>query len=84
MKNGEFDSEHSSSLSSITCESSSSGDECKFSPMKRDFLIMNGHPKKDLNRKRKHFHTKYLINNKVCIIIIDGGCCTNVASQMMV
>ncbi|KAL4334521.1 hypothetical protein GQ457_07G006360 [Hibiscus cannabinus] len=30
------------------------------------------------------FHTRCLVNNKVCVVIIDGGSCTNVASSVMV
>ncbi|KAL4278183.1 hypothetical protein GQ457_03G017470 [Hibiscus cannabinus] len=30
------------------------------------------------------FHTRCLVNNKVCVVIIDAGSCTNVASSVMV
>ena len=30
------------------------------------------------------FHTRCLIKRKVCSLIIDGGSCTNVASEIMV
>ncbi|KAK8519649.1 hypothetical protein V6N12_030017 [Hibiscus sabdariffa] len=30
------------------------------------------------------FHMRCLVNNKVCVVIIDGGSCTNVASSVMV
>ena len=34
-----------------------------------------------MEQQRKDiFRTRYLINNKVCSMIIDGGSCTNVAS----
>ena len=30
------------------------------------------------------FHTRCYVQDKVCSMIIDGGCCTNVASTIMV
>ena len=30
------------------------------------------------------FHTRFCVNDKVCIVIIDRGSCTNIASYMMV
>ncbi|KAF7832179.1 putative gag-pol polyprotein [Senna tora] len=39
----------------------------------------------ELNEQRENiFHTCYLVNNKVCSLIIDGGSVTNVASTTMV
>ncbi|XP_028785068.1 uncharacterized protein LOC114740980 [Neltuma alba] len=39
----------------------------------------------ELNEQRENiFHTRCLINNKVCSLIIDGGSVTNVASTTMV
>ncbi|KAF7839283.1 uncharacterized protein G2W53_007765 [Senna tora] len=39
----------------------------------------------DLNEQRENnFHTRCLVNNKLCSLIIDGGSVTNVASTTMV
>ncbi|KAF7839264.1 uncharacterized protein G2W53_007746 [Senna tora] len=39
----------------------------------------------ELNEQRENiFHTRCLVNNKVCSLIIDGGSVTNVASTRMV
>ncbi|KAF7839837.1 Transposon Ty3-G Gag-Pol polyprotein [Senna tora] len=39
----------------------------------------------ELNEQRENiFHTRCLVNNKVCSLIIDGGSITNVASTTMV
>ena len=41
--------------------------------------------KDDMEQKREIiFRTRCLINNKVCNMIIDGGSCTNVASNMLI
>ena len=36
------------------------------------------------NQREAIFHTKYTIGEKVCSLIIDGGSCANVASQVLV
>ena len=39
----------------------------------------------DMEQQRENiFHTRCLINNKVCSMIIDGGSSTNVARTMLV
>jgi hypothetical protein len=39
----------------------------------------------DMEQQRENiFHTRYLINDKVCSMIIDSGSCTNVASVTLV
>ena len=41
--------------------------------------------KDDMEHQRENiFHTRCLINNKVCNMIKDGGSCTNVASTMLI
>jgi hypothetical protein len=41
--------------------------------------------KEDMEQQRKNiFHTRCLINNNVCSMIIDSGSCTNVASVTLV
>lgn len=39
----------------------------------------------DIGQQRENFfHTRCIVNNKVCSMIIDGGSCTNVASTTLV
>jgi len=38
----------------------------------------------DDTQRENIFHTRCLINNKLCSLIIDGGSCTNVASTRVV
>jgi len=38
----------------------------------------------DDTQRENIFHTRCLINNKLCCLIIDGGSCTNVASTRVV
>ena len=39
----------------------------------------------EIDQQRENiFHTRCSVNNKVCSIIIDGGSCTNVASNTLV
>ncbi|KAF8051455.1 hypothetical protein N665_1722s0002 [Sinapis alba] len=47
--------------------------------------ILNAQPKaKEDDQRENLFHTRCLIQNKVCSLIIDGGSCTNVASEELV
>ncbi|KAF8099434.1 hypothetical protein N665_0244s0033 [Sinapis alba] len=47
--------------------------------------ILNAQPKAREDDQRENlFHTRCLIQNKVCSLIIDGGSCTNVASEELV
>ncbi|KAL4313157.1 hypothetical protein GQ457_01G020360 [Hibiscus cannabinus] len=41
-------------------------------------------PTQDNQQRENIFHTRCLVNNKVCVVIIDGGSFTNVASSIMV
>ena len=45
-----------------------------------------GHQLKSMEESQREniFHTRCLINGKVCMVIIDGGSCTNVASARLV
>lgn len=46
---------------------------------------LNLHTQAEKNDQRENlFHTRCLVQNKVCSLVIDGGSCTNVASQSMV
>ena len=59
------------------------------SPCEGDLLMirrMLGTIPKSLDDTQREniFHTRCLINNKLCSLIIDGGSCTNVASTRVV
>jgi len=47
---------------------------------------MLGHVHKDVveTQRENMFQTRCIINHKVCVLIIDGGSCTNVASKRLV
>jgi len=47
---------------------------------------MLGHVHKDVleTQRENIFQTRCLINHKVCVLIIDGGSCTNVSSKILV
>ncbi|KAL4309307.1 hypothetical protein GQ457_01G020420 [Hibiscus cannabinus] len=45
---------------------------------------LNAQPMQDDQQRETIFHTRCLVSDKVCIVIIDGGSCTNVASTLMV
>ena len=38
----------------------------------------------DDNQRENIFHTRCVINGKLCSLIVDGGSCTNVASSRLV
>ena len=47
--------------------------------------VLNVQVKEEENNQRENlFHTRCLVNDKVCSVIIDGGSCTNVASTYLV
>lgn len=47
--------------------------------------LLGGQLKHEEESQRENiFHTRCLINGKVCMVIIDGGSCTNVASARLV
>ena len=59
-------------------------------PMEGDMLVtrrvLSAQVKED-NIEQQHeniFHTHCHVNNKVCILIIDGGSCTNVTCALLV
>jgi len=97
LKNGEVEIEHSSKStpsSSSPCSptfrpSSFGSSEYTLSPRKGDLLVvrqMFGHVHKDVveTQRENILNTIYFINNKVCVLIIDGRSCTNVASKILV
>jgi len=65
-----------------------SEDECEI-PCEGALLVvrrMLGTIKKtfDETQRENIFHTNYLVNNKLCSMIINGGSCANVASTRVV
>ena len=45
---------------------------------------LNTQPIQNKQQRENIFHTRCLVNDKVCVVIIDSGSCTNVASSIMV
>ena len=42
------------------------------------------HEETEVTQRSNVFHSKCLVNDMVCGVIIDGGCCTNTASKELV
>jgi len=82
-------SDHSSQMSkSPTSSRSQSEEKCEL-PCEGDLSVirrMLGQIQKpfDESQRENIFHTRCLINNKLCSLIADGGSCTNVASKRVV
>jgi len=91
VKEGQVVSEHSHNSSRSNSPSPSktlSENKCEI-PCEGDLLMirrMLGTISKPLDDTQREniFHTHYLMNNKLCSLIIDGGSCTNVASTRVV
>jgi len=87
VKGGQVVSEHSDNSSrsnSLFPSNSLSDNDCEI-PCEGDILMirrMLGTIPKPLddNQRENICHTRYLITNKLCSLIIDWGSCTNVAS----
>ncbi|KAL4348832.1 hypothetical protein GQ457_17G008640 [Hibiscus cannabinus] len=47
-------------------------------------VSLNMQPSQDDQQRENIFHTRFHVNDKVCIVIIDTCSCTNVASTLMV
>jgi len=93
LKNGEVESKQYSnstpSYSPTSSSYSSKSNKYTLSLSKRDLLVvrkMFGHVHKDMDgiQRENIFQTRCLINHKVCVLIIDGGRCINVASKRLV
>jgi len=91
VKGGIVVSDHSSQSHRVSSPSSSktpSEDECEI-PCEGDLLVV-GHMLRqfqkpfDESQRENIFHTRCLINDKLCSLIIDQGSCTNVASTRVV
>ena len=64
-------------------------EEVEVSPDEGELLMirraLSGYASQDhLEQREGIFHTRWTIGGKVCSLIIDGGSCTNVASQTLV
>ena len=64
-------------------------DEYKEEPVKGELLVarrsLSLQPSQEEQEQRENlFHTRCIVQGKVCSLIIDGGSCTNVASDVMV
>ncbi|KAG7588690.1 Reverse transcriptase domain [Arabidopsis suecica] len=69
-------------------EENSSSEDCE-APSKGELLVamkaLSVIAKTDEQEQRENlFHSRCIVNDKVCSLIIDGGSCTNVASETMV
>ncbi|KAG7583645.1 Integrase catalytic core [Arabidopsis suecica] len=69
-------------------EENSSSEDCE-APSKGELLVamktLSVIAKTDEQEQRENlFHSRCIVNDKVCSLIIDGGSCTNVASEAMV
>ena len=72
-----------------SASSSSSSSECDVQPLEGDLLMVRrlmGTVCKDNDKtQRKNiFHTRCMVMRKICSLIIDGGSCSNVASQRLI
>ncbi|XP_013628485.1 PREDICTED: uncharacterized protein LOC106334699 [Brassica oleracea var. oleracea] len=70
-------------------EYESDGEEDMDYPVKGEMLVtrraLNVQPKvKETEQRENLFHTRCLVQSKVCSLIIDGGSCTNAASETFV
>ncbi|XP_056854299.1 uncharacterized protein LOC130503756 [Raphanus sativus] len=79
-ENGDIESEE---------EVSESEEERVEMPTRGELLVtrrtLNLQAKTDGNEQRENlFHTRCMVHGKVCSLVIDGGSCTNVASETMV
>jgi len=47
---------------------------------------MFGYVNKDVDetQRENNFHIRCLINNKFCVLIIERGSCTNIASKILI
>ena len=73
---------------SSSSSSSESESECDVQPLKVDLLMVSwlmGSVCKDRDETQREniFHTRCMVMGKICFLIIDGGRCTNVASQRL-
>ncbi|KAL4325733.1 hypothetical protein GQ457_11G026130 [Hibiscus cannabinus] len=90
----EFESIHASldridggGFQSVHDEQKNAEDDIKFTTNGEILVVkrsLNMQPSQDDQQRENIFHTRFHVNDKVCIVIIDTGSCTNVASTLMV
>ena len=88
LKNNEVVTESESDHDSISSHEDSSDDGIEYAAEGECLVVrraLNCQIKEEMGEQRENiFHTRCLINNKVCNVIIDGGSVTNVASTTLV
>ncbi|KAL4364335.1 hypothetical protein GQ457_04G016150 [Hibiscus cannabinus] len=90
----EFESIHASldridggGFQSVNDEQKNDEDGIKFTTNGEILVVkrsLNMQPSQDDQQRENIFHTRFHVNDKVCIVFIDAGSCTNVASTLMV
>ena len=63
-------------------EEEEDGENGEFVMIKR--MLGNQSKEEESNQRENLFHTRCLVQGKICSLIIDGGSCPNVASTHMV
>ena len=89
MDNGIVVSEHDSNSSRNSSPSRPSSEHESESPLEGDFLVVRrllGQVLQpfDESQRENIFHTRCLIQNNICSLIVDEGSCANVASTRVV
>ena len=89
MHNGIVVSEHDSDSSRHSSPSRPSSEHESESPLEGDLLVVRrllGQVLQpfDESQRENIFHTRYLIQNNICYLIVDEGSCANVASTRVV
>ncbi|KAL4342470.1 hypothetical protein GQ457_08G031300 [Hibiscus cannabinus] len=72
---------------SVHDEQKNAEDDIKFTTTSEILVVkrsLNMQPSQDDQQRENIFHTRLHVIDKVCIVIIDTGSCTNVASTLMV
>ncbi|KAL4279919.1 hypothetical protein GQ457_03G017250 [Hibiscus cannabinus] len=85
LDNGEIESDHGENESTLPREDED--DDVELAANGEILVVkrsLNAQPSQDDQQRENIFHTRYHVNDKVCIVIIDGGSCTNDASTHMV
>ena len=89
VHNGIVVSEHDSDSPKHSSHSRSSSEHESESPLEGDLLVVRrllGQVLQpfDESQRENIFHTRCLIQNNICSLIVDGGSCANVASTRVV
>jgi len=89
VHNGIVMSEHDSDSPKHSSHSRASSENESESPLEGDLLVVRrllGQVSQpfDESQRENIFHTRCLIQNNICSLIVDGGSCANVASTRVV